>query len=388
MKTQTLICLCVLALGQGCAREKSAFQPVDETALPDEKVVKIFSWEEYFAPEALEAFEKDTGIRVEYVGFSTTDEMVARLESEPEMFDVIVADDSLIGMLKELKVLRRIDHSKFKNLGNLNEKYLNLDFDTGNEYSLPYLWGTTGIGYREDLIPDPEHSWSLLWDEQYKGKVMMYEERHEAFAAALLKRKADLNSEDVNDLDQAAADLLDQASSMGVRYGDDADVREGLGDGTVWAAMCYSGDAYLAAEEKNENIRYFIPKEGAPLWVDSFVISRDTPHEEFAYAFLDYMMRPEAAAANANYLWYSTPNKAAVALLNEELRADEYIMVPEDVLAKCSYHRILSAERQNRINIAMREVLGIVNRAESAVIESSEILRGAGPESGAEEASE
>lgn len=368
MKFTITISIISILVGQGCTKkgEQADGQPEAAREAQEERVVRVFSWEEYFDPEVLASFEKTTGIRLVYEGFSTTDEMIARLESSPESFDVIVADDSLIAMLKELRVLRRIDHSKLRNLGNLNEKYLGLGFDPENEYSLPYLWGTTGIGYRSDLLPDPGASWNLLWEERLKGKVMMYEERHEAFAAALLRRGVDLNSEVPEDLDLAAADLRDQASRMGARYGDDADVREALGNGTVWAAMCYSGDAYLAAEEKNENIAYFIPVEGAPLWVDSFVVSRDTQHEEEALAFLDYMMLPEAAAGNANYLWYSTPNKAAVALLNPELREDENIMVPDEVLAKCAYHRILSPDRQKRINIAMRDVLRIARETSAA----------------------
>lgn len=389
MKNTIIIAILVLAHGQGCKKTEEGIEEHNggKASIEAERVVRIFSWEEYFDPETLAAFESETGIRVEYQGFSTTDEMVARLESQPEDFDVVVVDDSLIAMLKELRVLRRIDHSKLPNIGNLDEKYLNLEFDPENEYSLPYLWGTTGIGYRSDLIPDPEKSWNLLWDERLKGKVMMYEERHEAFAAALLKQGEDLNSEEPDDLDRAAADLKDQALRMEARYGDDADVREGLGNGTIWAAMCYSGDAYLAAEVHNENIAYFIPEEGAPLWVDSFVISRDTPHEAEALAFLDYMMLPEAAAGNANYLWYSTPNKAAVALLNGELREDANIMVPEDVLAKCSYHSILSADRQKRINIAMREVLRIARKTasvKSAAAGSEEVLAGLEDGSGEE----
>ena len=102
------------------------------------------------------------------------------------------------------------------------------------------------------------------------------------------------------------------------------------------------------------------------MWVDSFVISRDTRHEDEALAFLDFMMLPEAAAGNANYLWYATPNKTAVALLNSELRDDENILVPDDVLEKCDYHRILSADRQKRINIAMRDVLRIARESANA----------------------
>ncbi|MEM7147096.1 MAG: spermidine/putrescine ABC transporter substrate-binding protein [Verrucomicrobiota bacterium] len=346
-----------------CGKDQAAQTPAHTTTTdsPDSSPpsIVLLIWDDYIAPEVLEAFTTDTGIAIDYRAFSDTDELVSILKSNPDHYDVIVADDSVVHLLREFKLLRRLDHDRLENLGNLDPDYLNLHFDPDNVYSLPYLWGTTGIGFRADKVPNPEESWDLLWDESLKGKIMMLQERHEAYAAVLKSLGYALNSQDPNELEQASEKLIRQAADLDVQYGDDADVRQALIDGTAWVALCYSGDAFYAAED-NENIDYFIPREGAPLWIDSFVLSRDAPNLEHAYRFLDYMMTPEAAAGNANYLFYGSPNKAAHPYLAEELVNDPRIFVPKDRLAQCDYHRKLSAARETIINNGLRQVFKVI----------------------------
>lgn len=350
---------------------QAAYPPVNHQPDAPPSFV-LLTWDDYIAPEILEAFTTDTGITVEYKAFSDTDELVSILKSNPDKYDVIVADDSVVHLLRELKLLRRLDHGRLENLVNLDTDYLDLHFDPNNVYSLPYLWGTTGIGFRADKVPNPEESWNLLWDEKLKGKIMMLQERHEAYAAALKSLGYPLNSQDTDELENASAKLVRQATELEVQYGDDADVRKALADGTAWVALCYSGDAFYAAED-NENIDYFIPREGAPLWIDSFVLSRDSPNLDEAYQFLDYMMTPRAAAGNANYLFYGSPNKAALPYLDEELVNDPRIFVPRERLAQCDYHRKLSAARETIINNGMRQVFRVIRGGENEKVASSQV---------------
>jgi spermidine/putrescine transport system substrate-binding protein len=351
-----LIALLAATFLTGCGRESAMAPDVrPHSASPESSIVTLLTWDDYIDPDVITALTEDTGITVDYQTFSDTDELVSLLKSNPDQYDVIVADDSIIQLLTEFKLIRRLDHERLANLGNLDPTYLDLHFDPKNQYSLPYLWGTTGIGYRKDKVPNPEESWNLLWDENLKGKIMMLQERHEAYAAALKSLGYGLNSENEDELEAAGKKLLEQAESLNVQYGDDAEVRQALIDGTAWVANCYSGDAFYAAED-NENISYFIPQEGAPLWIDSFVISRDAPNLEMAYRFLDYMLTPQAAAGNANYLFYGSPNKSAIPFLEKELVEDKRIFVPKERLAQCDYHRKLSANRETIINNGLRQV--------------------------------
>lgn len=313
------------------------------------EVVRVFTWAEYFDEETFKAFEEETGTRVEYVTFGGTDEMEARLKSEPGYFDVIVADDSVLDQMKELMLIGNLDHSKIPNLTNIEARYLNISFDRGNKVSAPYMWGTTLIAYRKDKILDPDKSWNLLWNPAIKGKVMMLGERFEVLSTPLFLLGYDLNTEDTSQLEEAAALLQKQLEVVDAKYGNDEKVKNALKDGSVWAAMCYSGDAALVAEE-NENIAYFIPKEGAPLWIDSFAIARDSKVPVAAHAFINFMFRPEIAAANSNFTWFASPNAKATPLLKSELVEDAAIYPPSDVMERCSFFTKLDNAREQKMN--------------------------------------
>jgi spermidine/putrescine transport system substrate-binding protein len=313
------------------------------------EIVRVFTWGEYFDEETFVKFEEKTGIKVEYVTFGGTDEMEARLKSEPGNFDVIIADDSVLDQMEELMLIGELDHSKLPNLKNIDTEFLNIPFDPGNRISAPYMWGTTLIAYRADKISDPQKSWNLLWNPELKGKVMMLGERFEVLSTPLFLLGYDLNSKDLTHLEEAAALLHKQLNQVDARYGNDENVRNSLKDGSVWAAMCYSGDAALVAEE-NENISYFIPREGAPLWIDSFAIVRDSKVPEAAHQFINFMLEPDIAAANSNFTWYASPNAKATPLLNEELVGDTAIYPPSEVMERCEFFTKLNNAREQKMN--------------------------------------
>ena len=347
-------------LGLTACSEKSNQAKSELPELPGEnreaeKVLNLYSWSEYFDLDVLEAFREETGIRVNYVTFGSTDEMEAKLKSEPGKWDVIVADDSILDQMWELKLIRELDHSLLPNLKNIDESYRVVPFDPGNKLAAPYMWGTTLVAYRKDKISDPGDSWALLWDERYKGKIMMIGERFEVLSIPLILLGHELNSSDPEHLSVATDMLLKQIDELDVRIGTDAEVREGLDDGSVWAAMCYSGDAAMVADD-NENVGFFIPTEGAPLWVDSFSIVRDTNMPKEAHQFVNFMLEAKNAAANTNFTCYASPNKAARQFIDKELLENPSINPPSEVLSNCDFFTKLSAEREQRLNSAWLKV--------------------------------
>lgn len=334
---------------------ESTAPPPLEPLPREEKVLNLYSWSDYFDLDVLEEFRQETGIRVNYVTFGSTDEMEAKLKSEPGKWDVIVADDSILDQMWELKLIRELDHSLLPNLQNIDDTYRVVPFDPGNKLSAPYMWGTTLVAYRKDKISDPGDSWGLLWDERYKGKIMMIGERFEVLSIPLILLGHQLNSPDPAHLNAATDMLLKQIDELDVRIGTDAEVRAGLDDGSVWAAMCYSGDAAMVADE-NENVGFFIPKEGAPLWVDSFSIVRDTNMPKEAHQFVNFMLDAENAAANTNFTCYASPNKAAREFIDKELLENPSINPPAEVMDRCQFFTKLSAEREERLNSAWLKV--------------------------------
>lgn len=273
-----------------------------------QRSLTLYSWDEYFSPEVLSDFTKITGIGVEIRTFEDTDEVEPQVQSEPGKHDVIVFDGDKVDKFREQQMLYPLDHSKLPNFQNLEKKHTNFDKDPGNQYSVPYLWGTTLIAYRKDKIPSPERSWKLLWDPALKGHIGMLSERLETLGAALLMNGYSINDRTDPALASAQQSLLTQAKELDAQLieGVPSALNEGLSSGELWAAMAYSGDAAMVAQE-NDNIGYFIPEEGCTMWMDHFVITRDTSRSEEAHEFLDFMLTGPAAAKNANYLRYATP---------------------------------------------------------------------------------
>ncbi len=331
--------------------------------------IRLFSWSEYFDPAALDAFTKETGIEVDYVTFDDPDELEARLASEPGAFDVVVTDDLSINRLAELHLLQPLDKSVLPNLSNVDRQYMGKDFDPDNRLSVPYLWGTTLIAFRSDKITDPGQSWKALWNPEYSGRTMLFGDRTEGLGIGLIASQLPINSSDPQHLDVAAEALLGAIKDVDMRFGSDAAVRDGLNSGEIWIASCYSGDAAMVAED-NENVSFFIPEEGAPLWMDNFSVASDSRNYAEAHAFIDYMLRPEPAAMNANFTWYGSTNRSAEKFISEDLLADESVNPSEEVRGKCQFYYKPDTHREILLNAAwgrVQEALRLKGKASKVV---------------------
>ena len=367
---KSLIYIAVATVLFGCDKNTETSKKTEESV---SNVVKMLCWSEYFDPAAIERFTNETGIEVEYITYDDPDEVEARLASEPGRFDVVVTDDLAINILANLRLLQPLDKSALTNLGNVSGEYLGRKFDFENNYSVPYLWGTTLIAYRSDKIESPEKSWKSLWDEKYKSKVMVLGDRTEGLGIGMISQGHPINSSDPSHIRSASEIIVEGIKNSGVRLGSDKEIREGLLSADVWIASCYSGDAAMIAEE-NENISFFIPNEGAPLWMDNFSVASDATNVNGAYLFVNYMLRKESAAMNANFTWYGTTNRAAVTLLDEELLADETINPPESIRSLCQFYYVPDANRDLLLNEAWSKVVDAL-RANSKDGSGAEVAR-------------
>ena len=331
---------------------------------PPSDTLVIFNWEEYIAQSVLDAFQEETGIEVVYETFENTIELKARMQSSPGQYDIVVADDVSLRELAELKMIDPINRDVLENFSNIDSRYLSLHSDPGNRYTVPYLWGSTLIAYRTDLVGDVTPSWASFFDASHGLKVGLLDEMVEAYASALLARGYSLNSSDATELSEAS-DLIRQWAAKGdIEVGDLYSVLDALDEGEVAMVMTYSGDAAAYADE-NELIDYVIPEEGAALWLDSFAIAADAEHKDAAYKFIDFMLRPQVAAENAAELWYATPNKAAVAHLDQEFLEDTAIWPTAEILERCAFHAETTADRDVTISKGMKYVMDEVRRKRS-----------------------
>ncbi len=341
-----------------------SLQPAGEEDQAIEPVV-ILTWDEYFAPEVIEAFEKESGIPVEFVTFENLDEMDALLRSRPADFDLLVASGGVVADLIELRMLQPIREEEIVGMENLDSRFLGLAFDPENTYSVPYMWGTTLIAYRSDKIEEPEKSWTSLWDLRYREHVLMVDDGFDVYAAALLADGKDLNSSVPEELENATNRLLNQADRLQAQFVDIFAIREKLLSGDCWISMTYSSDAAVLSEE-NENIAYFIPEEGAPMWLDSFVIPRESNNSANAHLFLSYLLRAEVAAANSNALWSASANESARDHLSKEILEDPTLYLSDEVLSRCQFDHQASSERQQRVNQGLKKVFDRVRENASA----------------------
>ncbi|MCB9688839.1 MAG: spermidine/putrescine ABC transporter substrate-binding protein [Alphaproteobacteria bacterium] len=279
-----------------------------ENVLPETKELSIYNWSDYIAEDVVPEFEKETGIKVTYNTYESNEEMMAKLQVGAGGYDLVVPTGYIVTVLAAQDLLFPLRKKKLTNWANLHPMFLNPSFDPDNKYSVPWLWGTTGIAYRADKVKAPPDSWAVFHDTQYKNKMTQMDDQRDVIGSWLKFRGKSLNSTDKAELDQAKADAL-QSKALLKAYVS-APVKGQLVSGDVWIAQLWNGDT-MQAKAENEQIAYALPKEGAGLWTDSLVIPKSAPNIRNALAFMDFCMRPEIATKIADFTGYGSPNAKA-----------------------------------------------------------------------------
>ncbi|WAA09314.1 ABC transporter substrate-binding protein [Fervidibacillus albus] len=283
--------------------------------------ITVYNWGDYIDPELLDRFEEETGITVIYETFDSNEAMMTKIQQGGTSYDVAIPSEYAIEKMKEEGQLLKVDHSKIPNLKNIDERFLDLSFDPGNEYSIPYFWGTVGIVYNPTLLDGIEfHSWNDLWNEDLKNEILLVDGAREVLGFGLNSLNYSLNETDQAKLVEAKEKLETLQPNIKAIVGDEIKmlmVNEEASVGVVW-----SGDAADMMWE-NENLDYVVPVEGSNLWFDNMVIPKTAKNVDGAHQFINFMLDAEVAAQNADYVGYSTPNKEAMKLLPEETISDE-----------------------------------------------------------------
>ncbi len=279
--------------------------------------INVYNWGDYIDESVLKDFEKEFGIKVNYSTFATNEDLYVKLKQGGESFDVIFPSEYMIERMIREGMLAKINFDNIPNIKNIDERFLNLESDPNNEYSVPYMWGTVGIIYNKTMVDDKVDSWNILWNEKYKDQIIMLNSQRESLAVALLKLGYSMNSRNLDELEAAKQELLKQRPLVWAYQGDE--VKDTMIGGEAALAVVWSGDA-VAMMRENPDLDYAIPKEGTNLWFDSMVIPANAKNKEGAELFINFLCRPDIAARNAEYIGYSTPIPEARELLPEELK--------------------------------------------------------------------
>jgi putrescine transport system substrate-binding protein len=315
----------------------------------EDKVVNIYNWSDYIDPDKLKEFTDKTGIKVVYDNYDNNEIVETKLLAGGSGYDVVVPSGPNVARQIQAGTLMPLDKSKIPNLANqwdLISKRLET-YDPGNQYAVNYMWGTTGVGYNVDKIkaamPDaPVDSWDMIFKPEVIAKfkdcgVEVLDTPEELIPAALNYLKLNPDSKDPADI-QKAGDLLTSIKPYILKF-HSSDYIDALANGDICLAVGYSGDILQAKNRAADakagvNVNYVIPKEGAAMWFDSFIIPKDAPHPEAAYAFIDYMLTPEVAAANSNYVFYANGNKASQPFVDEAIIKDPNVYPDEATLGR------------------------------------------------------
>jgi spermidine/putrescine transport system substrate-binding protein len=335
--------------------------PVFSGCAEETQVVNVFNWGEYISDASgdlnvLEEFEAETGIKVNYTTYATNEELYSKLKSSGANYDVIIPSDYMINRMINEGMLEKIDFANVPNYEtNIMEEYKNPVFDPSGEYSVPYTWGTVVLIYNTKFVTEPVDSWNILWDEKYAGKIIMFHNSRDAFGIALKKLGYSLNTTDTAELEAAAAELTKQKDVLQGYYMDE--IFNKMGGEEAYIAPYYAGDA-LTMMDDNPNLAAAYPSEGTNRFVDSMCIPKGAKNKEAAEKFINFMCKAEIAAANCEYIGYSTPNQAAYELLSDDVKNNEITYPSDDILGNTEMFLNLPEYANKQIDELWTEVRG------------------------------
>lgn len=302
----------------------------------DRHTVSVMIYSEYIDPALLEDFEKKTGYKLNLELYEAQEEMLVKLQTAvSKKYDVIIASDVVIQQMVELGIIAPLDTSKIPNRVNVASQFLGQAYDPTNTYSLPYLWGTTGILFRGDKVHTDSVSYSMLFNsENTKGKFSLLNESRSMLSMALSAIGFDANSDKQEEINKAVDYILQAKKNPDFRgFESSVEGKNKVLSKENWAAIVFNGEAQ-AAINKDSSLQYVIPEEGSFMWVDAMLLCSRASNIEGAYAFMNYILDAKVGAQLAKYINYATPNKASLEVIDEEFKNNRVINPNEEEIKR------------------------------------------------------
>ncbi len=298
----------------------------------DENIVNVYTWSGVIPAATIQQFEKETGIKVNFSTYDSNEVMYAKLRASNNAgYDVIEPSSYYIDRMRRQNMLEKLDKTKLSNFKNINPEFLNQTYDPQSNYSIPFIWGITGIFLNKDYItPNGISRWSDLWNKKYLNQLMLLDDSREVFSMALRVLGYSVNDNDPEHIKQAYIKLKELLPNIKMFS---SAVLSILIDEDATVGMAWNGDSYKANKE-NTQIKFIYPKDGFVIWVDNFSIPKNAPHRDNAYKFLNFMLRADVAKAIVLDNNFPTANLAAQKLLPNDIRNNPTIYPSRDVLRR------------------------------------------------------
>ena len=340
-------------------------------AAEEEKVLNVYNWSDYIEASVIEGFTKETGIKVQYDVFDSNEMLETKLLAGNTGYDIVVPSASFLNRQLQAGVHQKLDKSLLPNLKNIDPSIAQRieAFDKGNEHSVNYMWGTSGVGYNvkklaERMKDAPVDSFAMFYDPKVVSKfadcgVTILDAPSEVIGTVLIYLGKDANSEKPEDL--AAAEAVLKAVRPYIKNFHSSNYIEQLANGEICLALGWSGDVLQASTRAEEakngvEISYRIPKEGAVMFFDQLAIPKDAKHPKNAHLFIDYLLRPEVAAKNSSYISYANANAASTALIDKSVTDNPNVYPPADLMTKLVPDMPESAEFSRSLNRAWTSI--------------------------------
>lgn len=326
MKSKKFICLATIfaltsTLLVGCGKSK-----------PSNEVLNIYNVGDYIDEDLITKFEEETGIKVVYETYDTNESMYQKVKSGSSKYDLVFPSDYMVEKMINEDMLEEIDYSNIPNYKYIDETFRNAPYDKGDKHSVPYLWGTFGIVYNKNMVDESDvTSWDVLWNEKYAGEIQMLDSVRDSIGISLKRLGYSMNSTNPNEINEAKDQLIKQKSIVQSYVNDDGKDRLVAEEAAM--GIVYSGDA-ITLIESNDNLAYSVPEEGTNRWVDAMCIPKTAQNKDYAEKFINFILDPENAAQNVEYIWYSTPNTGAIDILGEDYIDDPILNPSDEIIEK------------------------------------------------------
>lgn len=353
----TAIIASMISVFSGCSS--------DDAAKSTGEVLYVYNWGEYISVgddgslDVNKQFEKETGIQVKYITYSSNEEMYTKIKNGGMTVDVIIPSDYMISQMINENMLEKLNYDNIPNSENIDDTFAKPIYDPTDEYSVPYTWGCTAVFYDSRYVDEAdidETKWDLLWNEKYSGKILMFNNQRDSFGVAEAKLGYSLNSENKEEIDACYDELVKQSPLVQGYYGDQ--IFDKMESGEAVIAPYYNGDL-LMLQEGNEYIKGYIPN-GANKFVDAMCIPTCCQNKSAAEKYINFMCRDDIALANAQAIGYASPISTVVEQLDEEARG-EFFYPDESKLSTCEVFKQLSNDTNAYLSEKWEDLLNKIS---------------------------
>lgn len=347
--------LCMLLLSVFAAMPAAAEEKKDLSGT----TINVFNWGQYIGVgeddtiNVNEEFTQETGIKVNYATYEDNETLYSKLKTGGSNYDIIIPSDYMVARLIDEGMLEKLDYQNIPNFSLVDDSLKNPDYDKTQAYSVPYTWGTVGIIYNTKYVKEKVDSWNALWNEEYKGKILMFNNPRDAFAIAQSLLGIDENTSNEDELAKAAEKLKEQKPILQEYVMDQ--VFDKMQNEEAWLAPYYAGD-FITMNQENPDLAFAFPKEGFNVFVDAICIPKGAQNKEAAEAYINFLTRPDVSGRNCDAIGYSTPVPAAKAYVSEEFADSEIAYPGQEILSKGFSFTNLPSSALNKMDELWRGV--------------------------------